>query len=94
MNAVARRGGQLKSAPVVDAERDRRNGRKARQAALVIAGTMLLWMGAQVLGGVLGWPARYAFLFDFAALAGLFWALAVTYQIWQDRRSARRGGLE
>ena len=94
MNAVARRGRQRATAPVVDAERDRRNGRKARQAALVIAGTMLLWMGAQVLGGALDWPARYAFLFDFAALAGLFWALAVTYQIWQDRRSARRGGLE
>jgi hypothetical protein len=94
MSAVARTGRTRATTPVADAERDRRTGRKARQAALLIAGTMLLWMGAQVLGGVLGWPARYAFLFDFAALAGLFWALAVTYQIWQDRRSARRGGLE
>lgn len=94
MSAVARTGRTGTTPSVVEAERDRRNGRKARQAALVIAGTMLLWMGAQVLGGALGWPARYAFLFDFAALAGLFWALAVTYQIWQDRRSARRGGLE
>lgn len=91
---VARATRQRATAPAGSGERDRRNGRKARQASLVIAGTMLLWMGAQVLGGALDWPARIAFLFDFAALAGLFWALAVTYQVWQDRRSARRDGLE
>jgi len=60
--------------------------RQGRIAALVIAGTMLLWLGAQWLGGWLGLPDRYAFLFDFAALAGLFWALVVTYQIWRARR--------
>ncbi|MCA8881176.1 MAG: DUF5337 domain-containing protein [Rhodobacteraceae bacterium] len=71
-----------------------RAARKARLAALVIAGTMVLWMGAQVLGGTFGWPARFAFLFDFAALAGLFWALVVTYQVWQDRRSDGNGGRQ
>lgn len=70
---------------------DRQLARQARIAALVIAGTMLLWMGAQALGGRLGLPDRYVFLFDFAALAGLFWALAVTYQIWRARRAATRG---
>lgn len=73
--------------PAATDDRARATARKGRTAALVIAGTMLLWMGAQVLGGALGWPVRYAFLFDFAALAGLFWALVVTYQVWQDRRS-------
>lgn len=57
-----------------------------------MAGTALLWFGAQVIGGALDWPVRYAFLFDFAALAGLFWALVVTYQIWRTRRAARSGG--
>ncbi len=66
--------------------------RKARVAAVVMAGTALLWLGAQALGAVMGWPERYAFLFDFAALAGLFWALVVTFQIWRARQSADMGG--
>lgn len=60
--------------------------RQARLAALVMAVTMILWMGAQWLGGRLGLPARWAFLFDFAALAAFLWALVVTYQIWRRRR--------
>ena len=66
--------------------RDLRTARQARLAALVMAATMILWMAAQWLGGRLGLPARWAFLFDFAALAALFWALVVTYQIWRRRR--------
>lgn len=60
--------------------------RQARLVAFVIAGTMLLWMGAQWIGGKVGLEARYAFLFDFAALAAFFWALVVTYQIWRKRQ--------
>lgn len=60
--------------------------RKGRIVGLVIAGTMLLWMGAQWLGGQMGWPVRYVFLFDLAAIAALIWALVVTYQIWRARR--------
>jgi hypothetical protein len=60
--------------------------RKARLVAIVIVVTMVLWLGAQVLGSKLGLPGRYVFLFDFAALAGFFWALVVTYQIWRNRR--------
>jgi Family of unknown function (DUF5337) len=48
--------------------------------------TMIGWMGAQWLGGQMGWDVRYAFLFDLAALAAFFWALVVTYQIWRKRR--------
>ncbi|MGC9368920.1 MAG: DUF5337 domain-containing protein [Paracoccaceae bacterium] len=62
--------------------------RKARMVAVVIAVTMVLWMGAQFLGGRLGWPARFVFLFDLAALAAFFWALVVSYQIWRDRRES------
>ncbi|SMX34106.1 DUF5337 domain-containing protein [Actibacterium lipolyticum] len=62
------------------------DARQGRVAALVIAGTMILWVGAQWLGGQLGLPTRFAFLFDLAAMAALFWALVVTYQIWRRRR--------
>ena len=63
-----------------------RNARSARTVAVVLAVTMLLWMGVQVVGGEMGWNARYAFLFDLAALAAVLWALVVTYQIWRARR--------
>ncbi|MCU0912047.1 MAG: DUF5337 domain-containing protein [Rhodobacteraceae bacterium] len=67
-------------------DRDLRLARKARLAAMVIVVTMLAWMGAQWLGSRLGFEARYAFLFDFAALAAFVWALAVTWQIRRARR--------
>jgi type VI protein secretion system component VasK len=67
---------------------DRRLARQARLAAMVIAATALLWLGAQWLGGQFGWQGRYAFLFDFAALAAFVWALAVTWRIWRQRRSS------
>lgn len=60
--------------------------RQARTVALVIAITMILWIGAQWLGGRLGLQARFVFLFDFAALAAFLWAFYVTYQIWRKRR--------
>ena len=52
---------------------------------------VLAWMGAQWLGGRLGWEPRYAFLLDLAALAAFFWALVVTYQIWRRHKAAHRG---
>ncbi|WP_300547564.1 DUF5337 domain-containing protein [Roseovarius sp.] len=67
-------------------EQEKALARQGRIAALVIAGTMLLWLGAQWLGPKLGLPGRYAILFDLAALAGFFWALVVTWQIWRKRR--------
>lgn len=60
--------------------------RKGRIAGLVIAATMLIWMAAQWLGSQLGWPVRFVFLFDLAAIAALIWALVVTFQIWRARR--------
>jgi Family of unknown function (DUF5337) len=64
-----------------------RHAAQARLVAYVLAGTIILWMGAQWLGGTLGWPWRYVFLFDFAALAAFTWALVVTYQLWRNRRN-------
>jgi hypothetical protein len=63
--------------------------RKGRVAGLVIAGTVTLWLVAQWIGPALGLPLRWAFLVDFAALAALFWALVVTYQIWRARQDGK-----
>jgi hypothetical protein len=65
--------------------------RKARLASVIMAGTAVLWVGAQALGAAMDWPVRFAFLFDFAAMAALFWAMVVTYQIWRARQSAGPG---
>ena len=59
---------------------------KARLVGIVLAGTMILWMAAQWLGGQLGWETGFVFLFDLAAIAAFLWALVVTYQIWRGRR--------
>jgi hypothetical protein len=63
--------------------------RKGRTVGVVIAVTMLVWMGAQWVGSQMGWPVRFVFLFDLAAIAALFWALVVTMQIWRARRDNR-----
>ena len=68
-------------------EKDRAFAQQARLVAIVIAGAMLFWMGAQWLGGHYGWEARYVFLFDLAALAAFVWALAVTWRLWRGRRN-------
>ena len=65
---------------------DPRGAAQARLVAVVIAATMVLWMGAQWVGGELGLPARFVFLFDLLALAGFAWALIVTYGLWRRRR--------
>ncbi|NIP71440.1 MAG: hypothetical protein GTO04_20480 [Planctomycetales bacterium] len=62
--------------------------RQGRIVALVIAGAMLLWMGAQFVGAKLGIDTRYMFLIDLFALAAFVWALIVTYQIWRKRRDS------
>lgn len=67
-------------------EETRENGRIARQISIVIACTMVLWMAAQWIGGSLGLPSEYVFLFDLFALAGFLWALIVTLQLWRKTR--------
>jgi hypothetical protein len=60
--------------------------KSAKVASIVILVTMVIWMGASWIGGQIGLPTRYAFLFDFAALAALFWALVVLFQVWKSGR--------
>ncbi len=69
-----------------DPDTDRQIALQSRNVAIVLVVTMIGWMGAQWLGGTLGWDVRYVFLFDLAALAAFFWALVMTYQIWRKRR--------
>jgi len=67
-------------------DQEKQLGRTARLISIVIASTMLLWMAAQWIGGELGLPDEYVFLFDLFALAGFLWALIVTFQLWRKRR--------
>ncbi len=67
-------------------EREKELAKLGRLISVVIAGTMILWMAAQWVGGELGLPNEYVFLFDLFALAGFLWALIVTRQLWRKRR--------
>lgn len=67
-------------------EEDKALARQARTLGIVIAAVMILWMGAQVLGGRIGLETHYAFLIDLAAIAGFIWALFGVWQIWRKRR--------
>ncbi|MEP1968006.1 MAG: DUF5337 domain-containing protein [Marinomonas sp.] len=67
-------------------QEDPRMVKQARQAAIVIFATMLIWVGAQVIGGQLGLPAKYAFLLDMMAGAAFIWALVVLIRVWRARQ--------
>ena len=67
-------------------EKDLAYARKGRMVALVIAGAMVLWLVAQLIGPQVGLSGRYAFLVDFAAMAAFIWAFVVALQIWRARR--------
>ena len=69
-------------------EQDHHLARQARLVSVVLAVTMILWMGAQWLGGRMGLETRFAFLFDMAAIAAFIWALIVTTRIWRARRNS------
>ena len=62
-----------------------------RLAAVVIAVTMVIWLGVQWLGGQMGWPAKYAFLADLLAMGALIWSLMVTFRIWRRRKALSQG---
>ena len=63
-----------------------RRARTARLVAAVLCATFVLWMGLQWLGGYFGWPVRWVFLFDLAALAAFSWAMIVTVGLWRARK--------
>lgn len=58
---------------------------KGRRAALVIAGTMLAWLGVNWVGPMIGLPGRYTILFDLLALVGLGMGILMAMQLWRAR---------
>ncbi len=60
---------------------------QARLASVVILVTMVGWLAASWIGGQIGLPVRYAFLFDFAALGAFVWALVVLFRVWRTRNA-------
>ncbi|MFV0409130.1 MAG: DUF5337 family protein [Paracoccus sp. (in: a-proteobacteria)] len=68
-------------------ERAAQDAAQMRLVALVLAATALLWLAANWAGQRYGWPSKYAFLADLAAMGGFVWSLLVTWRIW------RRGTL-
>ncbi len=71
-------------------EREKELARLGRVISIVSAGTMILWMGAQLVGRELALPDQYVYLFDLFALAGFLWAIIVTFQLWRKRRALQR----
>lgn len=63
--------------------------RKGRHIALVIAGSMLLWIVVQFIAPKIGLPGRYALLFDFMALAALIYAGVNIMQLRRMRRDSK-----
>ncbi|WP_226780551.1 DUF5337 domain-containing protein [Oceaniglobus trochenteri] len=63
--------------------------RQQRAAGFAIAGAVVIWMILQFAGSQGLVTTRVLFLFDFAALAVMVWALVVTYRVWRKRRADR-----
>ena len=62
--------------------------KKGRTVSLVIAGSILLWLGMQWVAVELNISSRHMLLLDLAVMAAMVWSLLVTFQIWRTRRDA------
>ncbi|MFX0545658.1 DUF5337 domain-containing protein [Roseovarius sp. S1116L3] len=60
--------------------------RAGRRAAMVIAGTAILWVAATMIGPMLGLTQQQLVLFDIMALGGFLWAVWMIYNIWRARQ--------
>ncbi len=63
--------------------------RQGRLTAIVIAGSVLLWLIANWVGPRLELDLRYAILTDLIVLALLFWSLIKCFLIWRKRQINR-----
>ncbi|WP_299666003.1 DUF5337 domain-containing protein [uncultured Ruegeria sp.] len=74
----------------MDIDKEQAIARKGRHISIVIAVTMVIWLGMTLfIGPALGLPGRYALLFDFAALAGFIYAGVNIYQLWRMRQDSQ-----
>ncbi|TMV07991.1 hypothetical protein FGK63_11110 [Ruegeria sediminis] len=72
-------------------DKEQAMARKGRHIGVVIAVTMLAWLALSLfVGPALSLPGRYALLFDFAALAGLIYAVINIFQLWRMRQDSQR----
>jgi threonine/homoserine/homoserine lactone efflux protein len=69
---------------------DRNQARAGRRAAMVIAGTAILWVAATMIGTSFGLSQRELALFDLMALGGFLWAVWMIYNIWRARQDNQR----
>jgi threonine/homoserine/homoserine lactone efflux protein len=60
------------------------------RAAMVIAGTAILWVAATMIGTSFGLSQRQLALFDLMALGGFLWAIWMIYNIWRARQNNQR----
>ena len=72
-------------------QQDSIQAKKGRTASLVIAGSMLIWLGMQWVSMELHLSSRYMLLLDLAVMAAMVWSLTVTFQIWRMRRDSGKG---
>jgi hypothetical protein len=71
-------------------QQDQEIARLGRRAALVIAGTGVLWVLASLIGAQYGLSLRVRALFDLMALGGFVYAFVLIYQLWRARQGNRR----
>ncbi|MBE0452231.1 DUF5337 domain-containing protein [Roseovarius autotrophicus] len=71
-------------------QQDAHIARMGRKAALVIAGTGVLWILATLIGAEYGLSLRVRALFDLMALGGFVYAFVLIYQLWRARQGNRR----
>ncbi|UAB90836.1 DUF5337 domain-containing protein [Ruegeria sp. SCSIO 43209] len=75
----------------MDKDKELAIARKGRHIGIVIAVTMVIWLAMNLfIGPALGLTARYALLFDFAALAGFIYAGVNIFQLWRMRQDSQR----
>jgi hypothetical protein len=65
---------------------DKARAAQGRLAALVIAASGALWVGATWAGNHWDWPQGTRAFFDFAAAGGFVFGLVVTWRIWRAGR--------
>ena len=68
-------------------ETDKNLMKQGRLTALVIAGSVCLWLIVNAVGPQFGLTVRYAILADLIVLAVLFWALVNCFFIWRGRQN-------
>ena len=72
-------------------QHDHIQAKKGRNASLVIAVSMLVWLGMQWAAVELNISSRYMLFLDLAVMAAMVWSLLVTFQIWRTRRDSDKG---